>query len=86
VQESDAINNLGVLEEGQGELSMAARYFERAYQIKREQRTFDIAATARNVAAVDQVIGRYAHAESTLTEAMSFKKRGHASIRESRWR
>ncbi|HKW14582.1 MAG TPA: tetratricopeptide repeat protein, partial [Candidatus Krumholzibacteria bacterium] len=71
VQESDAINDLGTLEQEHGELSMAARYFERAYQLKRELRTFDIAPTARNVASVDQMLGRYAHAESTLAEAMA---------------
>ena len=72
-QEGDAINNLGVIELEHGELSMASRYFERAYAIKRELRTFDVAATASNVADVDQMIGRYAHAESTLVEAMSMR-------------
>jgi tetratricopeptide (TPR) repeat protein len=71
VQESDAINNIGVLEQEHGQLSLAAKYFDRAYEIKRELRTFDISPAARNVAAIDQMLGRYAHAESTLAEAMS---------------
>lgn len=79
-QESDAINNLGVMEQEHGELSMAAQYFQRAYEIKRELRSFDIAATARNVAIVDQMIGRYAHAESTLTEAMSLRNDGMLDV------
>jgi tetratricopeptide (TPR) repeat protein len=70
-QESDAINDIGTLEQEHGQLSLAAEYFDRAYQIKRELRTFDLSAVARNVASVDQMIGRYAHAESTLTEALS---------------
>lgn len=76
LQESDAINNLGAIEQEHGELSLAAEYFERAYQIKRDLRTFDISQTARNVAAVDQMIGRFAHAESTLVEALSFGNQG----------
>ena len=73
VQESDAINNLGTIEQEHGQLSMAAEYFERAYAIKRDLRTFDVALSARNVAIVDQMIGRYAHAESTLAEAMTMR-------------
>jgi tetratricopeptide (TPR) repeat protein len=72
-QESDAINNLGAIEMEQGSVSMAAQYFERAYEIKRDLRTFDIATSAANVANVDRMIGRYAHAESTLAEAMAMQ-------------
>ncbi|HET6349603.1 MAG TPA: tetratricopeptide repeat protein, partial [Candidatus Krumholzibacteria bacterium] len=70
-QEADAINNLGVMEEEHGDLSLAVRYFTRAYEIKRDLKSFDIASVAHNLAAVDQMIGRYAHAESTLAQAMS---------------
>jgi len=69
-QEADAINNLGVLEYEHGELALAARYFERTYQLKREAKAFDLANAARNVAVVDLIIGRHAHAESTLTDAL----------------
>jgi tetratricopeptide (TPR) repeat protein len=69
IQEADAINNLGVIEYAHGELSLAARYFDRAYHIKRDAKAFDLANAARNVAMIDLIIGRYAHAESTLVEA-----------------
>jgi tetratricopeptide (TPR) repeat protein len=72
-QEADAINNLGAVEMEHGSVSMAATYFQRAYQIKRDLRTFDIAPSAGNVANVDRMIGRYAHAESTLAEAMAMQ-------------
>jgi tetratricopeptide (TPR) repeat protein len=82
-QEGDAINNLGALELEHGALSRAADYFDLAYRIKREIRAFDIANAARNVAQVDQLIGRYAHAESTLVEAMSLSTGG--MLDEAMW-
>ena len=75
-QEADVINNLGAMEQEHGELSMAARYFQRSFEIKRELKAFDIANVAHNVANADRMIGRYAHAESTLVEAMALGKSG----------
>lgn len=82
-QEADAINNLGGVELEHGELSLAADYFNRAFHIKRELKTFDIANAARNVALVDQMIGRYGHAESTLVDAMTMSTQGMLDIATS---
>ncbi len=79
-QESDAINNLGAIEMERGSVSMAAQYFQRAYEIKRDLRTFDISASAANVANVDRMIGRYAHAESTLAEALALQGNGMLDV------
>jgi len=75
-QEADVINNLGVIEQTHGDLSLAAAYYARALAVKRELRSFDIATLARNVAAVDQMLGRYAHAESTLADAATLGTNG----------
>jgi CHAT domain-containing protein/tetratricopeptide (TPR) repeat protein len=75
-QEADAINNLGTIELEHGTLSLASDYFHRAYEIKRELKSFDIANVTRNVSIVDRMIGRYAHAESTLAEALALNNQG----------
>ena len=75
-QEADVINNLGTIELEHGALSLASDYFHRAYEIKRELKSFDIANTTKNVAQVDRMIGRHAHAESTLVEALAMNNQG----------
>lgn len=69
-QEADAWNNLGGIASTQGELALAARDFEHAYELKKRLDASDAAAVGGNLALVHTRIGRYAAAESVLVDAV----------------
>jgi CHAT domain-containing protein/Tfp pilus assembly protein PilF len=69
-QEADIWNNLAELEYEQGDLAVAAEYFRRAYELKRDAGAPDLSDVAGNVALVDAMLGRYAAAESVLVDAI----------------
>ena len=70
-QESDVWNNLAGIEYDHGDLSVSARYFRRAYELKRKADAPDIAAAAGNVADINVLLGSYSAAESVLVDALA---------------
>ena len=74
-QEADVWNNLAELECDQGDLAVAAEFYRRAYELKRDAGAPDLADVAGNVAHIDAMLGRYASAESVLVDAIDSAKR-----------
>jgi tetratricopeptide (TPR) repeat protein len=70
VQEAHAVNNLGTLEFEYGDVSMAAQYFERAYQSNYD--AGDLRGTitpSANIALARVYLGQYSEAVDILTRA-----------------
>jgi CHAT domain-containing protein/tetratricopeptide (TPR) repeat protein len=70
-QEAFAVNNLGTWEFQYGDMSVAARYFERAYEL--HARAGDLRGTiipATNIALARMYLGQYADAASILSRAI----------------
>jgi len=74
-QEADVWNNLAELEYDQGDLAVAAEFYRRAYELKRDAGAPDLSDVAGNVAHIDAMLGRYASAESVLVDAIDSAKR-----------
>lgn len=79
-QEADVWNNLADLEYDEGDLAIAAGYFRRAYELKREARASDLSDLAGNVAHIETLLGRYAAAESVLVDAIASANHWHYAL------
>ena len=73
-QEGDIWNNLATIEIDHGDLAVAARYFRRAYDLKRAARVPDLAIQAGNVADMNVLLGSYSAAESVLVDAIAYSR------------
>lgn len=73
-QEGDIWNNLANMELDHGDLTVAERYFRRAYDLKRAARAPDLAIQAGNVADMNVLLGSYSAAESVLVDALAYSR------------